>query len=46
MAVVAVALLFDLFGWGGGGRGVGVSGLLGFMVFHLIIYGTFSAIIS
>ena len=45
MAVVAVALLFDL-GWGGGGRGVGVSGLLGFMVFHLIIYGTFSAIIS
>ena len=36
VAVVAVALLFCSV-WGGG-----VSGLLGFMVFHLIIYRTFS----
>lgn len=42
MFVVAVALFFILFFFGGGG----FSGLLGFVIFHLIIFGKFSAIIS
>ena len=44
MAVVAVTLLFCSAWWRG--REGDVSGLLGLMVFHLTIFGKFSAIIS